>query len=56
MRGSSRRSRNYTCTHFYDIVRKLPDEAMIELESKEGKKLGIKSDINFFFIDVSSSQ
>ena len=28
----------------YDIVRKLPDEAMIELESKEGKKLGIKSD------------
>ena len=28
----------------YDIVRKLPDEAMIELESKEGKKLEIKTD------------
>ncbi len=28
----------------YDIVRKLPDEAMIELESIEGKKLEIKTD------------
>ena len=28
----------------YDIVRKLPDEATIELESKEGKKLEIKTD------------
>ncbi len=28
----------------YDIVRKLPDGANIELESKEGKKLEIKSD------------
>ena len=28
----------------YDIVRKLPDEAMIELESTEGKKLEIKTD------------
>ena len=28
----------------YDIIRKLPDEAMIELESTEGKKLEIKTD------------
>ena len=28
----------------YDIVRKLPDNATVELESKEGKKLEIKAD------------